>query len=77
MSNSIYRIVCHFTAIGIKEISAESFEEAIELAKSNEYPFSQIDHIEQCTVDRQRSQLIAERGFDEQKPKEYLSWGSE
>lgn len=77
MLQSVYRIVCRFTAIGIKEIPASSLQEAMELARSNDYEFKQIDHIESCTVDEHRSRLIEERGFDQRKPKDYLSWGAE
>ena len=49
----------------------------MELARSNDYEFKQIDHIESCTVDEHRSRLIEERGFDQRKPKDYLSWGAE
>ncbi len=77
MQQRIYQIVCRFEAVGIKEIPANTFEEAVELAKTDQYGFKQIGRIQSCSVDEMHSRIITEEGMSDTEKKEYLSWGSE
>ena len=77
MEQKIYQIVCHFKAVGIKEVPAETFEAAVKLAQTEKFEFKQIGRIEECVVDDEHSRIIAEQGMSEDQKKEYLNWGSE
>lgn len=77
MDQKVYHIVCEFKAVGIKEIPADSFDEAVKLARKDTYPFKQIGRIKKCTVDEEHSRMITEKGLSEEEKKEYLNWGAE
>ncbi len=77
MNQKMYQIVCEFKSIGIKEIPADSFDEAVKLARLDTYPFRQIGRIKECIVDEVHSRIIAEKGMTEKETKEYLNWGTE
>jgi hypothetical protein len=76
--SKIFKVVCHFEALGIKEIKAPDFMEALQLAQSEEYEFQKatIRPIGMCQADEDLSRHLLGVEKPEEK-KEYLSWGSE
>lgn len=73
-----FKVVCHFEALGIKEIKAPDFKEALQLAQSDEFDFEKttIRPIGMCQADEELSRHFLGVEKPEEK-KEYLSWGSE
>ncbi len=73
-----FKIVCHFQAMGIKEVEASDLEEAMKLAESEDIAIK-ADTIRQmgnCRVDAELSRNYVQKENSEAH-KEYLNWGSE
>lgn len=73
-----FKIVCHFQAMGIKEVEATDLDEALKKVVSEDVAFDMdtIRQIGNCQVDMELTQSFIQKQEPEAH-KEYLNWGSE
>ena len=79
MDNRKFEIYCQFSALGKKVIEACSFDEAIQIAESDEkIEFDDIVRLTKaCKVDPKLSHELIARESEAPHYIEYKSWGSE